>query len=287
MGITMHRSPYRNGEEVVIARIREHRVEIDKLRAISPVRRAVLPPATLHELDAMSTRVDAALERASGHDVVVRLDELAPRLSALLARTDAEVERMRARPREFPLPLPPKPFPVGLHRVTFSVEPTFRAQFRDAKSVRKHGVGMLAEIEHEGTRLAFVARGRASDHPVFPARRVECMLRTSAPTGPGLTVEPRSLFRHLFPSRTEVTVAPDFDREFVLDGRAPVARALLDGRIRRHLLEMRGELRMLYVGNGLIDLAWTAPFPRDGNVVFLPDAALATVTSIARRLYAA
>lgn len=274
---------YRSVDGAIRERLAEHLSEIDRLRAISPLRRAILPPGTVHELDAFASRIDAALGRGPGLDVLTELDEVVPRIEAVLSRADEEAARMRARSREVPLPPAPKPFPFG-QISTLSVERPFRDQLRDAKEVTEYGVGMLARLEHAGTELVLVARGRARGTLLPSERNICCLLRASLPRGPAINVEHRSLFRCIVPSRDAVAIEPGFDGRFQVKGNASVARALLDAKARECLLAMRYDFRMLTVGDGLIDLAWWRPFP---YTAFLPDAALSIVTSIANRLYAA
>lgn len=260
------------------------RLELDRLRAISPLRRAVLPPATVHELDALCAQIDTTLARASGQ-MLATLEALTEQLTAVLVRSNAEVERMRARLREVSPPPAPQRFALGSHKLTFSIEKPFRDQLRRASEVRAHGVGMLASFRHRECPLVFVARGRRSDH-VFPMRKLDGFLRTAAPRGPSFSVAPRSLFRRLFPARGEVVVDPVFDTGFIVKGDAPVARALLDAGLRQRLSSMQGELIVLSIERGSIDLVWRRPFDPARTAV-LPDAAVDIVTSIAQRLYAA
>ncbi len=285
MQAAMTGTQYRSAEAAIAEQIRERRLEIDRLRAVSPLRRAILPRGTVHEIDALALRIDLTIARPPGPEVVAILDELAAQLSALMARAEVEAERVRRRSREFPLPPEPKPFPFGSHRRTFSIERPFRDQVRDAKDVREHGVGMIARLERNGTELAFAARGRATNNVFFPGRKVDCMLRTAAPRCPALHLQPRSLFRRAFPPRDTVPIEPAFDEAFLVKGDPSLARALLDAPRRKLLLSMRNELLGLYVGDGVIDLAWRRPFAKDAIVP--PEEALAIVTSLARLLYSA
>lgn len=285
MHFAMKGAEYRSAEAAIAQQIHERRLELDRLRAVAPLRRAILPPGTVHEIDGLASRIDAALDRAPGLEVVATLDDLASQLSAVLARAGAEAERMRRRSRELPLPSAPKPFPFGSRRRTFSVERTVREQLRNAQDVREHGVGMLARLEHDGTELVFVARGRGTNDVVFPARKVDCMLRASAPRGPTLVVEPRTLFGRIVRPHDGLAIEPTFDRAFVVKGNPSVTRILLDVRTRQLLLSIRNGFRAFYVGDGVVDLGWSCPFASE--VVVLPDEALSIVTSIAERLYAA
>ena len=278
----MREAGYRSAETAITEQFRERRLEIERLRALSPLRRAILPPGTVLEIDRITSRIDALLGHAPAPEVVAMLDDLAGQLAAVVARAEAEAERIRRRPRELPWPPAPTRFAFGTHRRTFSVERSFREQLRDAKEVREHGVGMLARLERDGKELVLVARGRATDNPVSPKRKIDCMLRTTAPRGPGLHLEPRSMLRRLVPPRDAVAIEPAFDRAYVVKGNTPVVRALLDAGCRELLLSIANEIRALWVGGGVIDLAWRRPFAKE--TVVLPDEALSIVTSIAERL---
>ena len=279
----MREAGYRSAETAITEQIRERRLEIERLRAVSPLRRAMLPPGTVLEIDRVTSRIDALLGRAPAPEVVAMLDDLAGQLAAVVARAEAETERIRRRPRELPLPPAPTRFAFGTHRRTFSVERSFREQLRHAKEMHEHGVGMLARLERDGRELVLAARGRATDNPVYPAKKIDCMLRTSAPRGPRLHLEPRSLFRRLVPPRDAAAVEPELDRAYVVKGDPSVVRALHDPRCRELLVSLRDEIRALWVGGGVIDLAWRRPFAKD--TVVLPEEALSIVGSIAARLW--
>ena len=82
-----------------------------------------------------------------------------------------------------------------------------------------------------------------------------------------------------------MAIDASFDRAYVLKGDPSVVRALLDVRCRELLLAIEGEMRALWVGGGVIDLAWRRPFGKDP--VVLPDEAVSIVSYIAERLDAA
>ncbi|MBX3200202.1 MAG: hypothetical protein KF894_18850 [Labilithrix sp.] len=277
---------YRSAGSAIATRGRELREESARLRLRSPIRRAVLPPGTVRELDGLAARIDVALERATSLEALSAIGELVLQLSVVAARAEEELDRMRSREREHPCPDAPKRFTLGSPRATFSIERPFRAQLGHLNDVRGHGVGMLGRFDHEGAPFTLVACGvKLRDWPSTALSRFECLLRTSVPRGPALTIRPRTLLRRLVPSRDAVTVEPTFDRAFVVHGDPSVARALLDERYRALLLAIRHELRGVVVGEGVLDVVWRRRFVAGARIA--SDEALAVAHAIAARLYAA
>lgn len=277
---------YRSADSAVVPRLRELREESARLREVSPIRRAVLPPGTVREIDGLAARIDRALERAASLDDLTTIEELVLQLSVVAARVEAEIRRMRARERELACPRAPKRFPLGGPRTTFPIERPFRAQLGHLKGVRRHGIGMLASFDHEGAPFTATACGvKWRTWPLPFPTWIECLLRTAVPRGPALTIRPRTLLRRLVPPRGAVTVDPTFDRAFVVEGDPLVVRALLDGGLRALLLAMRYELRSLVVGDGVVDVAWQRVFVAGTRIG--SDEALSVAHAVASRLYAA
>ncbi len=287
---SMRSAPFRDGAAAARDLIMVHRPEIDRLCALSSLKRALLPEDLVRELAELQTHIEAALARPPSTVTAALVEQLAPRISAALARSDEEVSRLGERPRQFPLPPPPPAiglfeflftFPSGY--VTMAADRAFADAFPDADSLRPYGAGMLARFERDGAPFALAARGRRLAHPLlFQIRKIDCTLWTPAPPLPTVVVTwHRTAF---LPTRTVIAFERDFNRCYLVAGDEPVARALLDVSIRRKLIGMRFDAFRLSVANGVLELTWSQRFPTGARV--LPDELLGVATSIAKRLYA-
>jgi hypothetical protein len=253
------------------AQIAEARRQLEALPWPSAIRRAQLSPATRHELESIETAIASASDLAT-------LDALGARLEPLLERIDDEVQRAHARTE--PLPVPPVP-----GRYLFGRRKTFSLEFWRPDLLpgsKEHGVARLAEGEHDGMRFWLVAHGFRFTRFLLPEAQVECLLRTAAPRGPAFTVERRGFFA----ADDAIPIAPELDQRLVVRGQADVARAVLDPALQRRLLRMGNSFRMVFVGEGFVDLAWTQPLPAKGEQ-FPRESELGLVTLIAKRLWEA
>ena len=252
----MNVSSYRSGTHAIAERIEDARAESTRLFAIPAVHRAMLPPPILAELSAVKHAIDADLARGPDIHALTRLDDALEALRALRVRVDEVVARARRCPREVPV-LPPPHWSFAL-RVPLRIEDAIRAQLPHAK-ISTHGIGMLAQLEHYGTPLHFVARGYAKSP--WRARSydtwLECWLRARAPVGPRMELRTRTEYkRTLDRSGNVVPAYCAFDEAFEMRGDPHLVAELLDRDACEALSWMAVYEPTLTVGDGAIELAW-------------------------------
>lgn len=277
---------YREADLALSHRIDDAREEIASLLAMPAVRRAMLPPALVVAIEAVKEEIDAALAKAPDIHALARLEQALGRLRALHVRANEVAQYARERRGDVPPPPPARGFALIERAVDVSVEEAFVPQFGAAKSSR-HGVGMLAEIEHDHTPLWFVARGRATSrwHAMANDAHVDCRLRAAAPIGPRMVFRKRSGLERLFGARGEVvSLNHPLDEMFLVRGDADLVAALLDRELCEALAWMAANDPWLIVTDGVVELAWTDRY--DPLQPMLPGAMLHVVTTIAKRLYA-
>lgn len=280
----MNVSSYRSATHAFAERLADVRVESASLLSIRAAHRAVLPPPMLAELAAVEREIASDLAREPDIHAIARLEQALERLRTLRAAADETAERTRQRPREVPPPPPPRWFSIFERRVTVSIEEAFRAQLPGAE-IAQHGTGMLAQLEQNGTRLHFVARGRATSwvHAISSDAWVDCALRAGAPVGPRMFVRTRSGFERVLRRRRELN--PEycaFDESFVVRGDPQLVAELLDRDLCDALSWMAAHEPCLSVMDGVIELAWTDRY--NPMRPMLQGAMLHVVTTIARRL---
>jgi len=289
--MTMTDAGYRSAWTALDERLRDAHRALEDLRRPSALRRAVISPATRHELAAAEAVVaDAlrttALAAPASLDAITTLEDAASRLGALLSRVEEEVRRVGTRERSHPAPAPPRSYHIFQlqKKRTFSLA---RHCPELLPGARPHGAGVITEVDHGGARLSLVVHGvRFGDIP-FSVATVECLLRTGAPRGPSFSVVPRAGFdplEGLLARRNAIPIAPDFDAVMLVRGQADVATEVLAPALQAQLLAMRWTLRYLVVEGGTLDLAWKQPSPTEGEA-FPREAELELTTSLAQRLH--
>lgn len=175
-----------------------------------------------------------------------------------------------------PYPVPPPPSRGFWTKRTFSLGRRYGALIPNAK---RHGVGLLAELEYGGSHLSLVAHPMRVYSFMFYRKCVECRLRTAAPRGMKLSIERPGLFA----PHDGVPIDPEFDARMVVWAPADVARAVLEAPVRSQLLAMGTTFQGLYVEDGYVDLVWREPLPKPDQT--LPgEGELQITTLIAKRL---
>lgn len=99
---TLYRDRHVTAEEWIW----QARIEVEALRSMRPLRRALLPFAARGELDAMARRIDVALAKPPSTDVAMTLEDEVARLRAVRARAEDALSRAKDEARCAPPPAP-------------------------------------------------------------------------------------------------------------------------------------------------------------------------------------
>lgn len=274
---------YRDADLSFNQRMNDARAETAALLAMPPSLLTVMSRQMHAELAAIKDEIDTAFSEDPDLRVIATLEQAIGRLRAFRARLEALAEHARQRPREVPLPPPPPPPPFGDSIDLPIDDEAFREQLGTDR-VSRYDAGILAELEHAGTPLAFVAHAYTASflHALVGREQVACWLRASAPRNLRMTFRMRS-------GRAEQMMTPSdaiplhhpLDASFLAFGQHDLVATALDTYVCNALLAIAWTKPSLVVSGGAIELAWSA---ERGRLPILPQAMLFIVTAIARRL---
>lgn len=200
-----------------------------------------------------------------------------------MTTTVAHAARAIERPREIPLPRPPRPPPFGTCVLLPIEDEAFRAQL-GTDDVARYDDGIVARLVHAGTPLAFVAHAYTtrSPHALVGLEQVDCRLRASAPRNLEMSFRKRAgRAEPLITPRDAVPLNHPLDTSFLAFGEPELVTTALDTYVCNALLTIAWTNPFLVVSGGVIELAWSA---ERGRLPMLPDAMLFIVTTIASRL---
>jgi hypothetical protein len=252
-----------------------------RARALSPIRRALVPRA-------LKKRIDHHVSVASAtEEDLETLTAAEAALDALHAVYD-EIDALGPTVRDCPFHVEDPPRPV--QAPPWLEELTPQLAFRGRLTARIERVAPGSDVLRWGDRTylvrmriagaPFLLRARAEIHPVMNHIVMHnVMLRTSVPEGLGrLELGPSAPILHAVGKALGIVEDrevgdPDFDRAYVIQADEDVA-AILTADVRRALRAV-GEARLFVVG-GVCELSWGGP----PSAELLPDAAIGVLLAI-------